>query len=214
MAAGRDGPRPDGTRPESPGLPSVRLAPDGTSQRDVPTRLGDGDVDEFFGDYDDLFDRFALERLDDFFGGERGGLDFLLGRGVRHSDQIAESAVDLDRDLKHGFDEQGWVKPGPLDVCGRGKVGLGIEFGEQFFGYVGREGVEQQEEIAHDAARFHGPSNGFIDEDHEGRNGGVEAQVVEVFGHLLDAGVEDLELFGGGLDVLNCGVDADAVEVG
>src|SRR2546430_2115729 len=87
-----------------------------------------------------------------------------------------------------------------------------MEFGPEFLGEVGGEGLEEDEEIAEDGNRFIFPGHGFVDEDHEGGDGSVEPEGVEVFGDFFDAGVESFELGRGWLGVFDSGMELDFIE--
>ena len=70
-----------------------------------------------------------------------------------------------------------------------------VQAGGQIFGQMWREGVQQIEERAQHRARTRIPLGGFITENHERGDRRVEPHAFEVFGDLLDAGVQCLQLF-------------------
>src|SRR6266850_8015711 len=57
-----------------------------------------------------------------------------------------------------------------------------------------REGREQLQERSQHGRRLRLPRYRFVGEDHERADGGVEAEAVQIFRHLLDGGMQRLEL--------------------
>ena len=129
-------------------------------------------------------------------GSSRRGFELRRSSSGGDTNDVAQLAVHLDGDFERVLDEQRGVEAWPGGV-GQGTLSIAdgrVELGPEFFGEMRREGLEQDQEIAQHRDRLGLPGHRFVDEDHQGGDGGVEAQAVEVFGDLLDAGVQRLEL--------------------
>src|SRR2546425_11347692 len=87
-------------------------------------------------------------------------------------------------------------------------VGCG-QFMPQLFGEVGRERLEENQEVPKHVDGPDFPGHGFVDEDHEGGNSCVEAQGIQVLSYLPDAGMEGFELGGRRLDIFDLGGEVD-----
>ncbi len=180
--------------------------------------LVDDDIDEFSGHEDDFADGFSGQEGLGFFGGEGDFFDLGLRRLCWHADAVAQFAVHLDGEFEGILDEQGGIVFGPRLIGegnGRQRDVEGRLVGEpepDFFGQVWGERLQQDEELREECGRFGFPIHGFVDKDHQGRDGSVEPEVVEVVGDLLDAGVEGARLLASRFEVADGGGQLDAVE--
>ena len=66
-----------------------------------------------------------------------------------------------------------------------------------------RKWLEQEQKIAQDGGWLAFPTNRLVDKNHQGGNGGVETQAIQIFGHFFDTGLQCFELIGAGREVLN-----------
>src|SRR5207247_10132176 len=78
-----------------------------------------------------------------------------------------------------------------------------MKFVPQFFSKVRRERREQLKKRAHRRRRPGFPRHCLVDEDHERGYGGVETEMVQVFGDFPDAGVQGFALDWRRLHILN-----------
>ena len=127
-------------------------------------------------------------------GGFDGGV---VGVG-RDLDHVAQLAVHLHGNFERVFDQQRRIelRPGRVSELRRSRV----ESREsRAFATVPRRDAARRAASRIRKSRstetgFDFPGHRFVDENHHGRDGGVEAHAVEVFGDFLDAGVQRLQL--------------------
>ena len=113
-----------------------------------------------------------------------------------HRDLAADFAVDLHRNLDHIGVQVLRIGLGPPLVGERLLMAQALP---ELLGDVRREGREQQHERLGDAARHARPLVRRVDELHERGDRRIEAQRLEVLGHLRDRLMQHAQLLGRGL---------------
>src|SRR6266567_985934 len=74
------------------------------------------------------------------------------------------------------------------------------------------ERLKQYEKVTQHATRMRLPCHGFVDENHQGRDGRVEPEALQILSDFPDAGVEGFELGGRWLEVFDRRIELDLLQ--